>query len=308
MCQMEKSDHTLSKGKLQSTQIPETKWSEISIDFVTDLPKSSRNRDSILVVVDKATRMVHLAPCSKGINATDTARLLWNTVVKLHGVPRVIYSDRGSQFTAESWRELWRLTGTRLAYSTAYHPQTQGVVERMNSVIEQCIRCTIHESGNIYDWEKILSTVELAINSLPNKSTGFSPFYLNYGYEPILPIQLIKGDEEIRTESIGSFVRRVTSDWELAKENLQRAVGLQQKYYNRKHRDVQFAVGDLVLLSTRNLKMRGIPDKLKKRFMGPFKIQERIGQQAHRLLLPETWKVHPVFHISLLKKWNAVDL
>ena len=94
---------------------------------MTDLPKSSRNRDSILLVVDKATRTVHMAPCSKGINATDTARLLWNTVVKLHGVPRVIYSDRGSQFTAESWRELWRLTGTKLAYSTAYHPQhTEG--------------------------------------------------------------------------------------------------------------------------------------------------------------------------------------
>ena len=96
MCQMEKSDHTLTKGKLQSTQIPETKWSEISIDFVTDLPKSSRNRDSILVVVDKATRMVHLAPCNKGINATDIAQLLWNTVAKLHGVPKVIYNDRGS--------------------------------------------------------------------------------------------------------------------------------------------------------------------------------------------------------------------
>ena len=80
----------------------------------------------------------------------------------------------------------------------------------MNSIIEQCMRCTIHESGNINDWEKILSTVELAINSLPNKSTGFSPFYLNYGNEPILPFQLIKTDEEIRTESIGSFVRRVT--------------------------------------------------------------------------------------------------
>ena len=114
MCQMEKSDHTLSKGKLQSTQIPETKWSEISIDFVTDLPKSSRNRDSILVVVDKATRMAHMVPCSKGINATDTARLLWNTVVKLHRCAhRVIYSDRGSQFTAEIWRELMaQLTGT----------------------------------------------------------------------------------------------------------------------------------------------------------------------------------------------------
>ena len=72
VCQMEKSDHTLSKGKLQSTQIPETKWIEISIDFVADLPKSSRSRDSILLVVNKATGMVHLAPCSKGINATTT--------------------------------------------------------------------------------------------------------------------------------------------------------------------------------------------------------------------------------------------
>ena len=140
--------------------------------------------------------------------------------------------------------------------------------------------------GTLIEWEKILSIVELAINSLPNKSTGFSPFYLNYGHEPILPIQLIKGDDEIRTESIGYFVRRVTSDWEISKENLQRAVGLQQKYYNRKHRDVQFAVGDLVLLSTRNLRMKGIPDKLKKCFMGPFKIQERIAQQVYRFHLP----------------------
>ena len=100
VCQMEESDHTLSKGKLQSTHIPESKWSEISIDFITDLPMSSRNRDSVLVIVDKATRMVHLAPCSKTINATDIGKLLWNTVVKLHSVPTVIYSDRGSQFVA----------------------------------------------------------------------------------------------------------------------------------------------------------------------------------------------------------------
>ena len=102
VCQMEKSDHTLSKGKLQSTHIPETKWSEISIDSITDIPMPSRNRDSVLVVVDKATRMVHLAPYSKSISATDARKLLWNTVVKLHGIPRAIYSARGSQFVAGS--------------------------------------------------------------------------------------------------------------------------------------------------------------------------------------------------------------
>ena len=104
------------------------------------------------------------------------------------------------------------------------------------------------------------------------------------------PIQLVKGDEEVKTESIGSFVKRITSDWELARENLKRSVDLQAKYYDKKHRDIEFNEGELVLLSTRNLKMKGIPGKLKKRFVGPFKIEQRIGQQAYRLSLPETWK------------------
>ena len=93
--------------------------------------------------------MVHMAPCSKDITATETARLLWNTVVNLHGMPRIVYSDRGNQCTEESWRELWRLTGTKLAYSTAYRPQTQGVVERMNSVIEQCMRCEAYNMNPV---------------------------------------------------------------------------------------------------------------------------------------------------------------
>lgn len=107
VCQMEKSNHTLSKRELQSTHIPGNKWAEISIDFITHLPVSSRNRDSILVAVDKANRMAYMVLCNKSINATDTEKLLWNTVLKLHGVPDVIYSNRGSQFIARVWKELW---------------------------------------------------------------------------------------------------------------------------------------------------------------------------------------------------------
>ena len=119
---------------------------------------------------------------------------------------------------------------------------------------------------------------------------------------------MLKGDEEIKTESVDSFARRVTSDCELVREYLKKSMDLQAKYYNKKHKDVDFSVGELVLLSTRNLKMKGIPEKLKKRFVGPFKIEQRIGQQAYKLLLPENWKIHPVFHVSLLKKWNATSL
>ena len=118
----------------------------------------------------------------------------------------------------------------------------------------------------------------------------------------------MKGNEEIKTESIGSFVQRITSDWELAKQNLKRSVDLQAKYYDKNHRDVEFAEGELVLLSSRNLKMKGIPEKLTKKIVGPFRVEQKIGQQAYKLSLPENWKIHPVFHISLLKKWNTASL
>ena len=92
----------------------------------------------------------------------------------------------------------------------------------MNVVVSQTLRCLIHGTNDIKKWEILLPTVELVINSLPNSSTGFSPFYLNYGYEPVTPIQLIKGDEIANTESVASFARRIASDWRLSRENLER--------------------------------------------------------------------------------------
>ena len=108
--------------------------------------------------------------------------------------------------------------GTKLGYSTTYHPQTQGVVEGMNPVVSQTHRCLIHEKQNIRDLEFSWPTVEMVINSLPNQSTGFSPFLLNYGHEPTTPIQLLKDNEEVMTESVAFLIQRVTSDWELARE------------------------------------------------------------------------------------------
>ena len=178
----------------------------------------------------------------------------------------------------------------------------------MNSVVSQTLRCLIHESKNVQQWEILLPPVEMVINLLPNQSTGFSPFFLNYGYEPMMPIQLLKGNESMKTESVASFIQRVTTDWKLAKENLQRSVGLQQKYYDQKHKDIRYKVGDLVLLSTKYLKLKGIPAKLQRKFVGPFGVVETIGQQAYKLSLPEDWKIHPGFHVSLLKDWRTASL
>ena len=151
----------------------------------------------------------------------------------------------------------------------------------MNVVVSQTLRCLIHNTNEMKNWEILLPTIELVVNLLPNSSTGFSPFYLNYGYEPVTPIQLLRGDELAKTESVASFVQRVASDWKLARENLERSISLQKKYYDKNHRDVGYKVGDLVLLSTHNLKMKGTPGKLQKRFVGPFRVIETIGQQAY---------------------------
>ena len=176
--------------------------------------------------------MVHLIPCRKTTTAAEAAKLYWDNVVKLHGIPSILYSDRGTQFTSQFWKTLWGLTGTQLRYSTAYHPQTQGVVERMNAVLGQMLRCTIQD-GRTGNWDCILPTVEMTINSLPNSSTGYSPFYLNYGYHPVLPVELLKGDETVQMEAVENFVERVQNEWNIAKGHLLQSVQKQQMYYNR---------------------------------------------------------------------------
>ena len=106
----------------------------------------------------------------------------------------------------------------------------KAMIERMNAVVSQTLRCLIHDmTENVKSWKIPLPTVEMTINPSPNQSTGFSPFFLNYGYESVMPIQLLRGDESTKIESVTSFVQRVTSDWNLARKNLQRLAGLQQE-------------------------------------------------------------------------------
>ena len=113
-----------------------------------------------------------------------------------------------------------------MKFSTAYHPQSQGIVERMNSIVSQSLRCFIHESNGA-ESDSLLPMVELTINSLPNSSTGYSLFFLNYGFHPTVPVELLKGDEEVSNESVNSFVSRVRRIWDQARENLEKSVRLQ---------------------------------------------------------------------------------
>ena len=157
---------------------------------------------------------------------------------------------------------------------------------------------------NLSRWKDFLPTVEMVVNLLPNRSTGYSPFFLMYSYHPVLPVELLKGDESTNVETLSKFLERTQEVWRHARIQMEKAVVAQKKYCNQKHRDVQFAVGDSVLLSTQNLRLKGIPHKLQQKFCGLYRVLEHIGTQAYHLKLPDTWRIHPVFHVLLFKPWR----
>lgn len=178
-CQLNKSRTDKPSGLLQPLEIPENSWDVVSMDFITGLPQSTFGHNTILVMVDKRTKMVHIVPCYSTCDALQTAKLFVRNVVRLHGVPEKSISDRRPQFTSKFSEAVLRIIGTQQALSTAYHPQTDGQTERMNAVLEDMLRHYV--SSDQTDWDEHLDMAEFAINSAHQESTGHSPFELNYG-------------------------------------------------------------------------------------------------------------------------------
>ena len=305
VCQIEKGDHTRSRGRLQNLQLPQDKWQEVMIDFILKLPVTARGKNGIMTVIDRATKMVHLVPCKETMTARDVATLYWDRIGSLHGVPRAIYSDRDVRFTGTFWRALWRNLGTDLRFSTAFHPQTQGLVERTNQTAEQVLRCLIHQLEEVRQWDLLLPTVEFILNAYPNRSTGYSPFFLNYGYEPTTPQIFLRDRRFVLNESVSQFLNRMDNIFRKSQDNVRRANAQAKARYDRGRREVEYAVGDWVLVSTANMRDQGTPDKLQRKFVGPFRVIARYGRVAYALRFPAGWRRHNVFHVSLLKPFRA---
>lgn len=268
------------------------------MDFIMALPRSQAGNTSILVFVDRLTKQTHLVPCKKKIDASKTARIFFNTVVKLHGTPLDVVHDRGVQFTSKFWKQLNSLLGVELNYSSAYHPQSDGQTERVNRVIGTMLRNLIDQE-NPANWEQCLPMAEFAINNAVNRSTGQSPFYLNFGYNPRSPaLHAAREVSPAGTHAAETLVSRL----QRAKRAMQAAREYAKEYYDKQHTPQVFKVNDTVLLSTKNLRIKQ-PSKLVPKYIGPFRVSEVINSQAYRLELPESLQIHSVFHTSLLRPY-----
>ncbi|GJP43588.1 hypothetical protein CLOM_g3032 [Closterium sp. NIES-68] len=185
ICQRMKSSHQRPTGLLQPLEPPQRPWQHVTMDFVTGLPAGPSGNDAVLVVVDRLTKMAHFAPCHTTITAEETARLFISTVVRLHGILAAIISDRDPKFMSKFWQDTWARYGTRLQFSSAYHPQTDGQTERKNQTMEQLIRTNCPDRKK---WEDVLPMLEFSYNNAPSATTNHSPFYLNYGMDPTVPV------------------------------------------------------------------------------------------------------------------------
>jgi len=215
-------------------------------------------------------------------------------------------SDRDPRFTAHFWRAFWSQLGTTLTMSTAYHPQTDGQTERANRTLEEMLRSRINFRQT--DWDEHLAAAELAINNSVQSSTGFSPFYLNAGQEVRLPLdQALAGLRPVSNPEAVDRIRRLKADLDLARKNIEVAQKRQAKYADQHRREVKFAVGDQVLLSTEHLRMIGADKRTPKfsfRFLGPFKVKRVANANAYELDLPVQLRIHPVFNVSRLKSYR----
>uniref|UniRef100_A0A803U1T3 Gypsy retrotransposon integrase-like protein 1 n=1 Tax=Anolis carolinensis TaxID=28377 RepID=A0A803U1T3_ANOCA len=300
-CARNKSGGGKPMGLLQTVAEPTRPWECVAMDFVGELPVSKGHR-YIWTVLDLFSKQAHFIALTKLPSAEKLAELYINHIYKLHGCPSRVVSDRGVQFTAKFWEKFLEMLGAERSLSSAFHPMTNGAVERTQQTLGQFLRMYSNMRQN--DWSRWLAFAELAFNSTIHSATNKTPFEVVYGYE-IQPLpQLPRWTENEETEA-GKWKTQMLECWSQVTASLKEAHKKYKAFADRKRVEGdKLNKGDLVWLSTQNIKL-GLPSrKLGPKYIGPFRIQGVINEVTFQLALPKSLgKIHPVFHRSLLKKY-----
>jgi RNase H-like domain found in reverse transcriptase/Reverse transcriptase (RNA-dependent DNA polymerase)/Integrase zinc binding domain/Integrase core domain len=287
--------------------VPSHPWEDISMDFVLGLSRTRKGRDAIFVVVDRFSKMAHFIACHKTNDATHIADLFFANVVRLHGVPRTIVSDRDAKFLSHFWRVLWAKLGTKLLFSTTCHPQTDGQTEVVNRTLGQLLRTMVR--SNLKSWEDCLPFVEFAYNRCIHSSTGYSPFEVVYGFNPLTPLDLMPLPfKEIVSTDGKKKADLVKSIHEKARAQIEKKNEHYANQKNKGRRVMQFEPGDWVWV---HLRKERFPSKRKSKLDargdGPFQVLEKINDNAYKIDLPGEYEVSATFNVSDLSPFDVAD-
>jgi len=305
VCQQVKIEHGKPAGLMQRIELPTWKWEHIAMDFVVGLPRNQKGNDAIWVIVDRLTKAAHFIAFRVGLSMLEMSKKYIQEVVRLHGVPVSIISDRDPRFTSRFWSSLQEAMGSQLKLSTAFHPQTDGQSERTIQTLEDMLRACALDFGN--GWEQQLALVEFSYNNSYHASIEMAPFEALYGRPCRSPLCWAEvGEKHL---SGPDLIRESNQNISIIRKRLLTAQSRQKSYADHRRRELRHEEGDHVLLKVSPIKGHarfGLKGKLSPRFIGPFQILEKVGETAYRLALPpELERVHNVFHVSMLRKYTG---
>ena len=304
-CQVSKGERRARMGDPRALDIPQQPWQCVHLDWISGFEKSPEGYDAILVFIDSLTGMVHLQPCKKTDTAKDTARHFVHNVVRLHGMPVSVVSDRDVRLRAHFWRALQQRLGTELRFTTAHTPNSNGKVERMNMVLGDVLRSLCSFSGK--NWADNLDLAEFAINGSENSATGMSPFFANYSRELRTPADV--GKPAFQVPAADEFADAMFATVTHTRDALEKAKRKYEKQLNKKRRPTEkFKQGDKVLLSTRNLDLKLEARKLTSKFVGPFTVlappKDNTNPNVVWLETPRAFKIHMPVNLKDVKRYK----
>ncbi|KZV41382.1 Retrotransposon protein, Ty3-gypsy subclass [Dorcoceras hygrometricum] len=269
------------------------------MDFVTRLPRTIQGYNSIWVIIDRLTKSAHFFPVKTTYDVSRYAKLYIKEIIRLHGVPVSIVSDRDSKFTYAFWRSLHRALGTKLTFSTAFHPQTDGQSKRVIQFLEDLLRACIIDFSESWDLKLLL--VEFAYNNSFQASIQMAPYEALYGCKCRTPLHW---DEVGERDGLGpDLIEQTVNVVRKIKERMKAAQSRQKSYADNRRRELSFDVGDHVFLKVAPMKgvtRFGKKGKLSPRYIGPYEILDKVGTLAYRLALPP--------HLSSVHNYSMYQL